>query len=291
MFLKLRDFDMEFPSTPEEAVALHAAGGSRYLAGGTDLVLDLRVGKKPTPATVVNLKRLPGLDVIEHARDGTAIGALTRLATLERDPGISERFPCLHDAVRLMGSHQVRVAGTVGGNVCNASPAADLAPPFLVLDAEATFQDPEGCRTLPIAEVWEGPGVLSLSPSALLLRVDVPAPPSGLGSAYLRFTHRDAMDIAVAGVAAAIALDDGRVSQARLAIGAVTPVPVRVEAAERALVGGSVGPSEVAAAAAATRDASSPIDDVRASAEYRRHLVGVLTERAIELAATRARAR
>lgn len=254
----MKTFDYAEPRSIGEAVdLLGRPGRSRALAGGTDLLVRLRRGAWEVDR-VVNLKRIEDLRGVRGEAAWTRIGALTTLAELADSAEIARRHPILLEAALQMSSPQVRNLATVGGNLCNASPAADLAPPLLCLEAELRIAGPAGERTLPIREFFVGPGRTALKPDELLTEIRVPARAGR--SAFLKFSPRSAMDLAVVNVACFAA--DGDV---RVAVGAAGPTPRRVPPS----------PEEAMAACA-------PIDDLRASAEYRRALVRILVRRALE---------
>ena len=236
-------------------------------------------GKRP-PA-VINVKRIPGLDRIEVSGSAIRIGALTTLAALIEHPTIQAEYPVLPFTARYMGSPAIRHLATVGGNLCNASPAADLSPVLLVLDAEVGIVGPAGARRLSLDRFFRGPGQTTLAEAELLVWVEFPRKHAGWTVRYERLDVRRAMDIAIAGVAVALRLDGGRVAEARLALGAVAPTPLRVPAAEAALVEGGLGPAAVERTAELAMAAARPIGDVRATAEYRREMVGALVRRAL----------
>ena len=236
-------------------------------------------GKRP-PA-VINVKRIPGLDRIEVSASAIRIGALTTLAALIEHPTIQAEYPVLPFTARYMGSPAIRHLATVGGNLCNASPAADLSPVLLVLDAEVGIVGPAGTRRLSLDRFFRGPGQTALAEAELLAWLEFPRKHAGWTVRYERLDVRRAMDIAIAGVALALRRDGSRVAEARLALGAVAPTPLRVPAAEAALVEGGLGPAAVERAAELAMAAARPIGDVRATAEYRREMVGALVRRAL----------
>jgi CO/xanthine dehydrogenase FAD-binding subunit len=236
-------------------------------------------GKRP-PA-VVNLKRIPGLAGIETTADAIRLGALTTLAALMEHPVIAAEYPVLPSTARYMGSPAIRHLATVGGNLCNASPAADLSPVLLALDAEAAIIGPAGARRLPLDRFFRGPGQTALAAGEILAWVELPRKHAGWTLRYERLDVRRAMDIAIAGVALALRGAGARVLEARLALGAVAPTPLRVPEAEAALVAGGLVPTAIDRAAALAMAAARPIDDVRATAEYRREMVGALVRRAL----------
>ncbi len=281
------------PATLADALGLLAELGPRagVVAGGTDIVVAARGGRKPLPEAIVAIDRLPGLAGVTGTADGGLhIGALATHADIERADLVRTHWSALSDASALVGSPATRHLGTIGGNLCNASPAMEAGAPLLVFDASVELRSAAGARTIPVAAFLTGPGRSTLAPGELLVAVVVPARPAGrTGSAYLRLEYRAAMEIAVVGAAAFVALDDdGRCTDARIAITAVAPTVIRVEAAERAVRGHAPTAEIVAAAAAVAGDAARPIDDVRASARYRSAMVPVLVRRALESALVRA---
>ena len=236
-------------------------------------------GKRP-PA-VVNVKRIPGLAAIDVGAGAIRIGALATLTALVEHPAIAAEYPVLPFTARYMGSPAIRHLATVGGNLCNASPAADLPPVLLVLDAEVGIVGPAGARRLPLERFFRGPGQTALVPGELLAWVEFPRAHAGWSVRYERLDVRRAMDIAIVGVALAVRRDGDRVAEARLALGAVAPTPIRVPDAEAALVAGGLGPAARERVAALAMAAARPIGDVRATAEYRRDMVGALVRRAL----------
>jgi CO/xanthine dehydrogenase FAD-binding subunit len=281
------------PSTLAEALEVLASYPEADLvAGGTDLVVGDRSGKRPLAADIVAIHRVSELRGIEGRPDGSLrLGALVSHAELEASPAVRERFSALSDASALVGSPATRHVGTLGGNLANASPAVETGSPLLVFDATVTLESASGTRSLPLAEFLRGPGKTVRTSGELLTEVDVPSPPAGrVGSAYLRLEYRRTMEIAVVGAAALLALDEsGRIVEGRLAITAVAPVCLRVPDAERALADSEPSADLFTAAAKHAAAAAKPIDDVRASADYRRAMVEVISRRALERALTRAR--
>ncbi len=282
-----------------EAVAAMAAG-ARPVAGGTDLVVGARHGKSPLPQAMVGIHRIPGLDSIEVDPNGAIrIGALVSHAAILDSPLLAEQAPGLLDASAIVGSHATRANGTLGGNVMNASPAMDTGAPLLCLGAQAVLTGSSGTRRLGLDELWISPGRTAASADELLEAIELPAP-SGAGargSAYVRLQYRRQMEIAVVGAAAVVRLsaDGGRVADAAVAITAVTPVIVRVSAAEACLVGADLSgggeelEAALQAAGRAAAWAATPISDVRASLGYRTQMVAVMTRRAAAAAIARAR--
>ena len=270
--------------------ALAALGsGARAVAGGTDLVVGARQGKAPLPEAIVAIDRIDSLRGIERAGGGLRIGALTTHAEIASSATVRERFTALADASAIVGSHATRAHGTIGGNVVNASPAMDTGGPLLCLDATVTLRSSAGERTVALVEFWTGPGSTIADPAELLVSVEVPDPAEGTGSAYVRLEYRRHMEIAVVGATAALTLSDGSIGDARVAITALAPTIRRVPEAESALVGSDGGSEAIDAAARAAADASTPITDVRGSADYRSAMAEVIARRAIASALARAR--
>lgn len=272
-------------TTVDEALAA-LAGGAVPVAGGTDLVVGSRQGKTPLHHDLVAIDRISSLASIDIADHGLAIGALTTHAQLVKDAAVRDGATALADAAALIGSPSTRNVGTIGGNIMNGSPAMDTGAPLVVLGAEVELRSVDGQRILPIGDLWAGPGRTTASAGELCTRVLVPAAQDRSGSAYVRLEYRRAMEIAVVGAAAWVALGGGGdITDVRVALTAVAPTILPVAGLGDAQ--GSV--ADVAAtAAAAARTVAVPISDLRASDGYRRHCVGVMARRAVEAAARRA---
>jgi carbon-monoxide dehydrogenase medium subunit len=288
----LRPFDYYSPATVEEAVALLGELGefARPIAGGTDLVVQMKEGRTKFhyPDMVVNLSGISGIKGIEFSEnDGLRIGAAATMSDVAGNAIVRERYPALAEGAGVVGSLQTMNMGTIGGNVCNAAPSADTAPPLLAYEAQAVIVGRHGRRSLPLGELFAGPGATTLEQGEIVAEFRLPTPPSATGGAYQRHTPRKQMDIAVVGVAAVLTLQDGRISRPRIALGAVAPTPIRATAAEAILEGQTPSPGLFAQAAESAAAECSPIDDIRASAEYRRHLVKVMTDRILLLAGSR----
>lgn len=264
------------------------ADGARPVAGGTDLVVGSRQGKKPLPEALVAIHGIDALRGITSAGAGLRLGALVTHEEIESHAVIRERFTGLADASAIVGSHATRANGTIGGNVMNASPAMDTGAPLICLGATVVLQGPGGTRSVAIDELFTGPGKTVASPDELLIAVDLPAPAPGTGSSYVRLEYRRQMEIAIVGAAASVTIEGGKVTAARVAITALAPTIHRVAAAEQALIGSDGGKAAATAAAAAASTASAPISDVRGSADYRRAMAAVIARRAIEAAIARA---
>lgn len=291
----MRRFHYFAPQTLQEAIDIfrRQGDGGRPLAGGTDLVVQLKEGgaKFPLPSYLVSLRRIPELRGIHFDESrGLRIGAGVTMAELAASPIVRERYPALAEGAGIVGSIQTMNMATVGGNVCNAAPSADTAPPLLACEAQARIAGPGGERTLPLEEFFRGPGQTALAPGELLVELALPPPAPRTGGVYRRHTPRRQMDIAVVGVAALLTLDEGdTVRRARIALGAVAPTPLRARQAEALLEGQRASDELFARAAEAAAGEARPISDVRGSAEFRRHLVRVMTERCLREAAARAR--
>lgn len=277
-------FDYLAPASLSEAVSALAQHGAeaRVLAGGTDLLLRMKRGQW-TPRVVINLKRIPGLrEITFEAATGLRLGALATLNDLRRSPIILAHYPALAEAASTMAGDQVRNLGTVGGNICNASPAADTATPLLVYDAEALVAGPDGERRVPLREFFVGPGQTVLGQGEILTALHLPPPPTNLRASYQKLEYRRAMDIGVVCVAVALKIGPGnRCEDARVALGAVAPIPMRAPQTEAVLRGQPLTPAVVEEAARVASAECAPIDDVRGSAWYRRHIVGVFVRRAL----------
>ncbi|MGH7369105.1 MAG: FAD binding domain-containing protein [Candidatus Rokuibacteriota bacterium] len=284
-------FEYHQPESLPDAIALAARFGAEasFLAGGTDLIVQIERGRI-APRHVVGLQRVPGLAGIE-VNGRIALGARVTHRSIERAPALAGALRCLIEGAEVIGGHQVRNVGTVGGNLVNASPAADLAPCLLALDGTVTLVGPGGERELPVERFLLGPNRTARRLDELLTRVSLPALPARAATAFLKAGRRRAMEISVVCVAARLTLDASleRCLEARVALGAVAPTAVRAHQAERALEGRPVGPETFRRAAEAAQEACRPIDDVRASSGFRQHLVGVLVRRALDRCVERAR--
>jgi carbon-monoxide dehydrogenase medium subunit len=279
----MKAFEYFAPRSLAEATEVLAKyqGEARTVAGGTDLLLKMKAGRL-SPKAIVNIKRIPelrGLTFNSHL----TLGALTTLEEIKQSSIIRERYPALSDAAATMASVQIRNLATVGGNLCNAAPSADLAPILIALNAAARLAGFKGERRIPLEDFFTGPGTTVLAPGELLVSLEVP-PPAG-PSVYLKHSPREHMDIAVVGIGIALR-GYNPLSQAcaepRVVLGAVAPVPLRARRAEAELTGGPLAAERIDRAAKIAAEEAKPIDDVRGSAWYRRRMVAVLTRRGLE---------
>ena len=279
-------FDLHKPATISEAVGLatRLAPAARYIAGGTDLVIQIN-RKKISPDHLIDLGRLPGLVGIAETADGFSLGSLTNYRAIELHPAFQGRLFCLVEAARVVGGHQVRNVATVGGNIVNASPAADFVPALLALDAVLEIAGPTGNRTVGLQQFIVGPGKTELGPAEIVTAIRFSRLPDRSATAFLKEGRRKAMEISVVCVAACLTLDESgsRCVSARLAVGAAAPKAMRPKEAEACLSDQPAGRASFAKAGRLAAEAAAPISDVRASAAHRRHLVAVMVERALTM--------
>lgn len=288
----MRPIEYRAPTSVREAVALLAerGEGARPFAGGTDLLVQMRLGLLD-PGLLVDVKRIPELNEISwDPPHGLTVGAAAPLCRVYEHPMVAAAYPALAEAAALIGGTAIRERATLGGNLCNAAPSGDSIPAMIALGAQATVAGPHGRRSVPVEAFCTAPRQTVLRPGELLVAIHFPLPRPHSGACYLRFTPRGEMDIAVAGVGAAIVLSDGldAIVAARLALGAVAPAPLLAQAAGEALVGKAPTEEALAEAAGLAQQAARPITDVRGTAAQRRHLVGVLARRALREAVRRA---
>lgn len=279
----------ESPATTKEAVALLAKekGSAFVLAGGTDLLVRMKAGLVE-PALVVDIKRIPAMTAIKATKTGFRIGAGVSGAQLGAHKALCKAWPGVVEATNLIGSDQIQGRCTMVGNLCNASPAADSVPALIAAGAKAVVVGKGGRRTVAVEKVITGPGSTSLKKGEVIEALTLPKPGRRTGDAYLRFTPRTEMDIAVVGVGISVTLERGVIKKARVCLGAVAPTPILVPAAASALVGSKLDESALAELAAACSEACDPIDDKRGTAAYRIRVAGVLARRAAKIAYQRA---
>lgn len=278
------------PTTLDEAVRAYAsaAGAARILAGGTDLLVQMRAGVLK-PGTIIDIKKIEETTALtETPEGGFVIGAAVSGAVLAEHPSFGKAWPGVLEAVNLIGSTQVQGRASPGGNLCNGSPAGDSVPAMVAAGAVLTIQGPNGRRTLPVEAFPAGPGRTNLSPGEILVSFALPPRPKGSSDAYLRMIPRTEMDIAVVGVGVSLTLENGVVKAARVGLGAVAPTVLLVEAAAKALIGSKLEDAALDAAAAACSAACKPINDKRGTIAYRTKVAGVLLKRTTAIAAERA---
>lgn len=281
----MKNFDFVAARTVDEAVTALAEskGPARPIAGGTDLIVQLTEGRR-TLDRVVGIDSIPELREVLIPRDGSLrLGGAAPCAAVYSDFGVRRSYPMLVDSTSIIGSVQVQSRASVGGNLCNAAPSGDAIPTLICLDTTAVVAGPEGKREVPVESFCKAPGQTILADGEILVELRVPAPTSHQGGMYQRFIPRNEMDIAVAGAGSLVRVDpdSGVITHARIALASVAPTPLRVHAAEAALVGSEVSREAIERAASVARDSASPISDVRGSADYRRHLVQVLVRRTL----------
>ena len=278
------------PNTLDEAVDAFSAAGSaaRVMAGGTDLLVQMRSGAV-RPGLIVDIKKIAEMTAIEETADGGfRVGAAVPGAVLAEHPRFGQVWPGVLEAVNLIGSTQIQGRASAGGNLCNGSPAGDSVPAMIAAGAIVTVQGPSGRRQMPVEQVPAGPGRTNLKPGEILVSFALPPRPPGSGDAYLRMIPRTEMDIAVVGCGVSLTLNNGVCAAARVGLGAVAPTVLRVDAAATALIGSKLDDAALNAAAEACRAACRPIDDKRGTIAYRIKVAGVLARRAATIAYKRA---
>lgn len=277
-------FEFYQPATLAEASRLlkDNGPGGRFLAGGTDLVIAMKE-KGLLPKYIVDLKRVPGLSGIRENTDGTiTIGALTTMYAIETSPVITKKYPFLAQSAAEVGSIQIRNRATVGGNMANATPSADVAPSLIALAATAKIASADGERRLPLEQFFRGPGQNAMNPDEILTEITIPKTSPQLVGEYIKFSPRDMMDLAYIGVAVAYNLgSDKKCTGVRIVLGAVAPTPIRAKNSEALLEGQVLSENLATKVGDEAARESKPISDVRSSADYRRAMVGVMTKRAL----------
>lgn len=277
----MKAFNHFTPQSLNEAIELISKFRSNgiVIAGGTDIHLKMKAGLV-SPDVVINIKQIPEFRGLTYdKKKGARIGALSTLRELTRSPEISENYPALSHAASLMASEQIRSFATIGGNLCNAAPSADLAPPLIALNSQMIIIGKSGSRELYVEDFFSGPGSTTLAKGELLQEIIIP-PPIGK-TIFIKHSPREFMDISVVCLALNIEMAAGTCRSAKIVLGAVAPTPLRIEKAEKILIGKKINIAAIAKAASITAKESSPIDDVRGSAAYRRRMVEVLTRRGL----------
>jgi len=284
----LPQFDYLSPTTAEDAAKALAASGARALSGGTDLLVQLRSGRT-SPSAIVDLKRIAGAIGIREEAGGFVVGAATPGAIIGEHAALARAWPGVVEAANLIGSTQIQGRASLAGNLCNASPAADSVPAMIAARAVCVIVGPAGRREAPVEAIGTAPGRTSLAPGEFVLEIRLPKRPAHASDAYLRLIPRTEMDIAVAGAGVNLVLDaSGVVTEAHVALGAVAPTALLVEAAGAALLGTKLDEAALDKLDAAARAACRPIDDKRGTTEYRIKIAGVLARRAALIAYQRA---
>ncbi len=278
-------FEFYQPASPQEASRLLKKNGpgGRFLAGGTDLVIAMKE-KGLVPKYVVDLKRIPGLSGIRENGDGSiTIGALTTMREIETSSLLMKKYPFLSQSAAEVGSIQIRNRATVGGNMANATPSADVAPSLIALNATAKSVNASGERTFPLEAFFRGPGQTVMDVDEILTEITIPKTSPRVVGEYIKFSPREMMDLAYVGVAVAYALgeNDKKCAGVRIVLGAVAPTPLRARRAEALLEGQILTEALAEKAGQIAAEESKPISDVRSSADYRRAMVGAMTKRAL----------
>ncbi|HSF32170.1 MAG TPA: xanthine dehydrogenase family protein subunit M [Candidatus Tectomicrobia bacterium] len=277
---------LEAATVPEALSLLDQYAGTRVVAGATDVLIRWRQGLWKPPY-ILNIKRIAGLDEVRYSPEtGLSLGPLVRVRTLELHPLIREHYPALTQAATAFAGVQIRNLATVGGNVCNASPAGDTLPALVAYGAECRLIGPHGERLMALDSFLLGPGRTALQPGELLVELRLPPQPPTTGALYIKHSARSAMDIATVGVAAVVALEekDGVCREVRIALGAVAPTVVRASAAEALLRGQRLDVELLQQAARAAMQAARPIDDIRGTVRHRQAIVASLTKRTLHYA-------
>jgi len=287
----MNDVRYSAPSSLDEASkAMLAANGTGWiLAGGTDLLVQMRSGMRK-PGVIVDIKKIDEMMAVQDLGGGSfRIGAAVSGATLGEHKALKKAWPGVVEAINLIGSKQVQGRASAGGNLCNASPAADSGPALVAAGAMLTIHGPNGRREIPVEKLHSGPGRTTLAAGEILVSFTLPARPAGSSDAYLRLIPRTEMDIAVVGVGVNLSISGGKCTAARVGLGAVAPTVLLVEDAAKALVGSSLDEAALEKAAAACRAACKPINDKRGTIEYRTKIAGVLLKRSTAIAIERAK--
>ena len=286
------EFEYFEPKSLSEALELLDKFGKegRILAGGTDLIVQMKIRRK-TPKYVINIKKIPGLAFIRMDDDGLRIGAATKLRALEKSGVVRRYYQALYEAIKSMASVQIRNMGTIGGNLCNASPAADTAPPLMIYEAKLKLISKKGERLVPVTKFFKGPGITVCEPNELLLEIIIPKPPTErFGSKFIKIA-RTSMDLAKVNVAVAIKLSDDMksIEDVKIALGSVAPTPIRAYSAEDFLKGKEFIEENVEKAAEIASAETKPITDVRSTAWYRKEVSKVIVRDALIEAYRRAK--
>ena len=284
----MSEIQYQVAKTVKEAVKMmQAAKGKGYvLAGGTDLLVQMKSGMR-APGVIVDVKKIPEMTTVVEKKGSFTIGAATPAAVLGENKKLKKAWPGVVEAANLIGSTQVQGRASMGGNLCNASPAADSVPALVAAGCVVNVQGPKGKRSIPIEKFNAGPGKTSLKTGEIVVSLTLPARPKGSSDAYRRLIPRTEMDIAVVGVGVSLTMKGDTVADARVGLGAVAPTVLRVTKAEKALIGSKLDDKALDAAAAACSEACKPIDDKRGTIKYRTKIAGVLVKRVALIARDR----
>jgi CO/xanthine dehydrogenase FAD-binding subunit len=285
MFIKrLPRFEYHAPVSLPEALELLSQWGekAKVFAGGTDLLVSMKK-REVTPEHLINLKGISELKGISDEKEGLKIGPLVTLDEIERSKVIKEKYSILWEAVSVMASPQVRTLGTIGGNLSSAVPSADTAPPLIALGASVSLKGIHGERRVRVEDFFKGPGESVLKPDEILIQILIPKPSQRSSGTYLKMMRRNALDLALVGVAVLLRLDLNKevCKEARIVLGAVAPTPIRALKAEEILIGKEVSEALAKEAGRMASEEARPISDVRASMEYRQTIISILTKRAL----------
>jgi carbon-monoxide dehydrogenase medium subunit len=285
MFIKrLPRFEYHAPASLPEALELLSRWGekAKVFAGGTDLLVSMKK-REVLPNHLINLKGISELKGISDEKEGLKIGALVTLGEIERSKTVKEEYSILWEAVSVMASPQVRTLGTIGGNLSSAVPSADTAPPLIALGASVSLKGIQGERRVRVEDFFRGPGESVLKPDEILTQILIPKPSDGSGGTYLKMMRRNALDLALVGVAVFLRLDLNKqlCREARIVLGAVAPTPIRAPKAEQILIGKEMNEALAKEAGRTASEEARPISDVRASMEYRQTIISILTKRAL----------
>jgi len=289
----LEPFEFVSPSSIDEAVKTLASNGEnvRILAGGTDMLVQMRAGRRTAPL-VVDIKGIPELNVVSYdASKGLTLGAAVPCYKIYQDETLSSAYPGLMDSATLIGGIQIQGRASIGGNICNAAPSGDAIPAVIALGGICNVAGPNGTREIPVEDFCTAPGRNALENGELLVSISLPAPQAKSGANYQRFIPRNEMDIAVAGVGSSVVLDGSGQNfvSARIALASVAPTPVFAKEAGDSLAGKAVSEESIQHASELAQAAAKPISDMRGTVRQRTHLIGVLTRRTLNNAIERAR--
>ena len=284
-YRRMPKFDYVRPQTIKDALAALVDSDpvrNQVFSGGTDLIPKLKSRAIKAPPRVIDLKGIPGLSYVTYQpTEGLRIGANATIREVAKSETVSNNYAALALGAGLIASNQLQHRGTIVGNICNAVPSADSAPPLLVHDARIVCVGAKGERTLPIADFFVSPGVTALAPGEIVKEIHLPSPDTDERSTYLKLASRGRMDLAVVGVAAALVVKDGVIRQARIGLGSAAPVPIRAHQAEAILIGQRVTPELIAKAASVAAENTRTRTSHRASGDYRQEMIGVLVRRAL----------